>query len=166
MMETVQRTWKQWLGNLVSDLPECSLVISELRTKLESLLANKETDFLSVIIAMNQNKLRGTHLYDTLKKIIENGGNVNQKTLNGHHFLQLLIKANLEPRQKLKLVQLCVGRGANVVSSDTSTLSPFATAVSIGDKSIADFLHSKGAPKKVPLSLGTQYYNLYLQFPI
>lgn len=165
MMETVQRTWKQWLGNLVSDLPECSLVISELRTKLESLLANKETDFLSVIIAMNQNKLRGTSLYDTLKKIIQNGGNVNQKTLNGHHFLQLLIKANLESRQKLELVQLCVDRGANVVSSDTSTLSPFATAVSIGDRTIADFLYSKGAPKKVPLYMGAQYYRLYLQDP-
>jgi len=40
MMETVRRTWKQWLGNLVSDLPECSQVISELRTRLESLLAD------------------------------------------------------------------------------------------------------------------------------
>ena len=41
MMEIVRRTWKQWLGNLVSDLPECSQVISELRTKLESLLVKK-----------------------------------------------------------------------------------------------------------------------------
>lgn len=166
MMETVKRTWKQWLGNLVFDLPECSLVISELRTKLESLLANKEANLLSIIIAMNQNKLRGTPLYNTLKTVIENGGNVNQKTLNGHHFLQLLIKANLERRQKLELVKLSVDRGANIASPDTSTLSPFATAVSIGDKEIADFLHSKGAPEKVPLSLGTQYYNLYLRFPI
>ena len=37
MMETVKRTWKQWLGNLVSDLPECFQVENELRTKLESL---------------------------------------------------------------------------------------------------------------------------------
>ena len=41
MMETVRRTWKQWLGNLVSDLPECSQVINELMAKLESILANK-----------------------------------------------------------------------------------------------------------------------------
>lgn len=34
MMEVVERTWKQWLGNLVSDLPECSQIISELRIKL------------------------------------------------------------------------------------------------------------------------------------
>jgi hypothetical protein len=47
MMETVKRTWQQWLGNLVCDLPECSLVIGELRTKLESLLlANKEADLV------------------------------------------------------------------------------------------------------------------------
>ncbi len=139
---------------------------SALKTKLASTLADKGDDLSSIITAMNQNKLRGTPLYDTLKKMIENGGNVNQKTSNGHHFLQLLIKANLEPRQKLKLIKLCVNRGANVVSPDTSTLSPFATAISIGDRTIADFLHSKGAPKKVPLNLGAQYYNLYLQDPI
>jgi hypothetical protein len=40
MMETVRRTWKQWLGNLVSDLPEYSQVINELRAKLESLSAD------------------------------------------------------------------------------------------------------------------------------
>lgn len=167
MMETVKRTWKQWLGNLVSDLPECSLVISELKTKLESLLTNKEADLLSIITAMNKNKLRGTSLYNVLKTVIENGGNVNQKTSNGHHFLQLLIKSNLERRQKLELVKLSVERGANIASSDTSTLSPFATAVSIVDKEIADFLRSKGSsPKEVPLSLSSQYYSLYLQFPV
>lgn len=164
MMETVKRTWKQWLGNLVSDLPECSLVIDGLKAKLESLL-NTEPDLLPTIFAMNQNKLNGTSLYNTLKKLIENGGNVNQKTPNGHHFIQLLIKANLDPRQKLELVKLAFDRGANIDSHDTSTLSPFATAVSIGDKKLADFLRSKGVSPKVPLSLGTQYYNLYLQFP-
>lgn len=40
MMNTVGRTWKQWLGNLVSDLPEYSQVISELKTKLESLMVD------------------------------------------------------------------------------------------------------------------------------
>ena len=165
MMETVKRTWKHWLGNLVSDLPECSLIISELKAKLESLL-NKVPDFLSIITAMNRNELRGISLYNTLKPVIENGGIVNQKTPNGHHFLQLLIKANLEGRQKLELVKLSIDRGASVSSHDTTTLSPLATAVSIGDKEIADFLFSKGASRtEVPLSLGTHYYNLYLQFP-
>jgi uncharacterized protein len=53
MMETVKRTWKQWLGNLVSVLPECSLVISELKTKLESLLSNKEADLVSITTDFN-----------------------------------------------------------------------------------------------------------------
>lgn len=163
MMETVKRTWKQWLGNLVSDLPECSLVIDGLKAKLE-LLINKEPDLLPTIFAMNQNKLVGTALYKILKKLIENGANVNQKTPNGHHFIQLLIKANLDARQKLELVRLSVDRGANIESSDTSSLSPFATAISIGDKKIADFLRSRGVSPKVPLNLETQYYNLYLQF--
>lgn len=38
MMETVKRTWVQWLGNLVSELPECSQVTDQLRVKLEALL--------------------------------------------------------------------------------------------------------------------------------
>ncbi len=139
---------------------------SALKTKLASTLADKGDDFFSIITAMSQNKLRGTPLYDTLKKFIYSGGNVNQKTSNGHHFLQLLIKANLESGQKLELIKLSVDRGANVVSPDMSTLSPFATAISIGDRKIADFLYSKGAPRKVPLHLGAQYYNLYLQYPI
>ncbi len=103
--------------------------------------------------------------YNILKKLIENGGNVNQETPNGHHFIHFLIKANLDLRQKLELVKLSVNRGANITSSDTSNLSAFATAISIGDKEIADFLHSKGASNKVPLYLGTQYYNIYRQFP-
>ncbi len=137
-----------------------------LKTKIEPNLNSNEIDFPSVIVAMNQDQLKGTPLYNILKRIIKNGENVNQKTSNGHHFLQLLIKANLERRQKLELVKLSVEHGANVASPDTSTLTPFATAVSIGDKEIADFLHSKGASKVVPLSLGTQYYHLYRQFPL
>jgi predicted nucleotidyltransferase component of viral defense system len=39
MMSLVQRTWKQWLGNLVLDLPEYSLVIEELKDKLGFLLS-------------------------------------------------------------------------------------------------------------------------------
>lgn len=165
MIDTVKRTWKHWFGNLVSDLPECSRVIDELKTKLESLINNKNLDLLPTIFAMNQNKLRGKALYEILKNLIENGGNVNQKTPNGHHFFQLLIKANLEPREKLELVKLSVDRGANIESPDTSSLSPFATAVSIEDKNIAEFLRSKGALPKVPLDLGTKYYNLYFKFP-
>lgn len=46
MMEIVKGTWQQWLGNVVSDLPECSQVISELKIKLESLLINKENHIL------------------------------------------------------------------------------------------------------------------------
>jgi len=55
MMETIKRTWKQWLGNLVSELPECSVVIDGLKAKLESLFTNKEPDLLPAIFSMNQN---------------------------------------------------------------------------------------------------------------
>jgi ankyrin repeat protein len=115
---------------------------------------------------MTQGKLKGESLYNIVKKAINRGCNVNEKNSNGHHFLQLLIKANLDQRQKLNLVKLSIERGANIDSSDTSTLTPFATAVSIGDKAIADLLRAKGAIPKVPLSLSSQYYNLYLQHPI
>lgn len=58
--------------------------------------------------------------------VIEKGGNISQKTSNGHHFLRLLIKANLEPRQKLELVKLSVGRGASIAERKQSSGSLFA----------------------------------------
>ena len=48
MMETVKRTWKQWLGNLVSDLPECSVVIEGLKAKLDSLLISEASSKLHI----------------------------------------------------------------------------------------------------------------------
>lgn len=166
MMETVSRTWEKWLGTLVADLPAYTTVISELKSKIELLLAHDINELPSIIIAMNQKRLVGDSLHSILKRAIEKGCNVNEKTSNGHHFLQLLIKASLNHRQKLDLVKLAVEQGADIESSDTSTLTPFAAAVSIGDKAIADFLRAKGASPKVSSSLYSQYYKLYLKFPV
>jgi predicted nucleotidyltransferase component of viral defense system len=39
MMSYVSRTWEQWLGQLVPDLPSCDTVIQELRPRIDRLLA-------------------------------------------------------------------------------------------------------------------------------
>jgi ankyrin repeat protein len=80
--------------------------------------------------------------------------------------LQILIKANLDHRMKLNLVKVLVDRGAKIDTPDSSGLTPFATAVSNGEKVIADFLHAKGAPKRVPEHMYPQFYSMYLQLPM
>ena len=44
MMEAISRAWKVWLGPLVPDLPECDLVIKELKTMITPLLINSKED--------------------------------------------------------------------------------------------------------------------------
>ena len=87
--------------------------------------------------------------------------NVNQHTLNGHKFLQLLINAQLDDRKKLALVKASVDRGAEVDVVDKRGLTPFQVAILNKSKPIADFLHSKGAAKRVPSYMYAQYYDLY-----
>lgn len=40
MIQYVSKTWNQWLGPLVPHLPECHIVIEELKIKIHSILAN------------------------------------------------------------------------------------------------------------------------------
>ena len=40
MFSYIERTWKQWLGPLVPNLPPFDIVVKELRPKVTSLLAN------------------------------------------------------------------------------------------------------------------------------
>jgi len=43
MMSYVARTWEQWLGPLVPDLPSCDTVIQELRPRIDELLARRSS---------------------------------------------------------------------------------------------------------------------------
>lgn len=38
MILNVRRTWSQWLGPLVPNLPECELVLSDLRDTMKSII--------------------------------------------------------------------------------------------------------------------------------
>ena len=42
MLGHVEKTWTQWLGPLVPDLPSYERVIADLRPLIERLLSNKE----------------------------------------------------------------------------------------------------------------------------
>ncbi|NNM43540.1 MAG: hypothetical protein HKM07_04290 [Chlamydiae bacterium] len=83
------------------------------------------------------NSERGIFL---VKALLRNGGNPNDQTQNGHRLLQLAVKSDLE-----KIVKLLIEAGAEVDFKDRSGLTPFQIAVMQGNKSLSDFLLSKGA---------------------
>jgi fido (protein-threonine AMPylation protein) len=89
--------------------------------------------------------------------LLRSGGNPNDETPNGHRLLQLAVKAGLE-----KIVKLLVDAGAEVDVKDRSGLTPFQIAVVQENKTLADFLVSKGAKRQIPPGSGyAKYYNLY-----
>lgn len=63
-------------------------------------------------------------------------------------------------------MKMSVDRGAKVDVVDKSGLTPFQVAILNKSKSIADFLHFKGATNRVPSYMYAKYYDLYLQIPI
>ena len=65
----------------------------QMQVKLNSLLVSVDEEFSSIIQNMAQGKLRGEALYVSLERVIQKVGNINQHTINGHKFLQLLINA-------------------------------------------------------------------------
>jgi len=111
-------------------------------------------------------KKRGDELAQSIIEILATGANVNDTSLNGHRLLQLLIKANLDPRRKLELVKKIINLGADIHSADNSGLTPYQVAISKGNKSISDFLRSKGARPMSPPGTGyAQHYKLYNKIP-
>jgi len=112
-------------------------------------------------------KQRGGELVQSVTKILNAGANVNDTSRNGHRPLQLLIKAQLEPRKKLELVKRMVDLGADIHSADKSGLTPYQVAISKGDKSISDLLRSKGARPMSPPGTGyAQHYDMYHKIPL
>ncbi len=99
-------------------------------------------------------KRKGDELVQAVTKILNAGANVNDASWNGHRPLQLLIKALLEPRKKLELVKHMVDLGADIHSADKSGLTPYQVAISEKNKSVSDFLRSKGARPMSPPGTG------------
>lgn len=111
-------------------------------------------------------KKRGNELVQSVTKILNVHANVNDTSWNGHHPLQLLIKARLEPRKKLELVKRMVDLGADIHSADKSGLTPYQVAISEKNKSISDLLRSKGASPISPPGTGyAKHYDLYHEIP-
>ncbi len=111
-------------------------------------------------------KKRGDELIQSVNEILAAGADVNDISLNGHRPLQLLIKANLEPRTKFELVKNFIDQGADIHSPDKSGLTPYQVAISDGHKAISDLLRSKGARPMSPPGTGyAQHYNMYREIP-
>jgi predicted nucleotidyltransferase component of viral defense system len=164
-INNVKKTWGKYLSCLVQILPNCEELLNDLKLKIKYLLENSTNKIQDLINSIAQGKLKGDQLYEILDKFLHYGGNANQETSNGHRLLQLLIKAELDPRKKLQLIKLSVERGAKIDTPDKSTLTPYATAVLKNEKNIADYFRDIGVPDKMPLSLHPQYYKMYLRFP-
>jgi hypothetical protein len=110
---------------------------------------------------------RGNELVQTVTEILATGANVNDASLNGHRPLQLLIRANLEPHQKLKLVKSIIVLGADIHSTDNSGLTPYQVAVAEGHKAISDLFRSKSVRPMSPPGTGyAQHYNMYGEIPL
>lgn len=111
-------------------------------------------------------KKRGDELVLSVMEILAAGANVNDTSLNGHRPLQLLIRAPLDARKKLELVENFIDQGADIHSADNSGLTPYQTAIAEGNKSISDLLHSKGARRQSPPGTGyAQHYKMYHKIP-
>ncbi len=109
----------------------------------------------------------GDELVQSVMEILTADANVNDISLNGHRPLQLLIKACLDPRKKLKLIKDFIDRGADIHSTDSSGLTPYQVAISEGNKPISDLLRSKGAKPISPPGIGyAQHYNIYREIPL
>ncbi|NGX50254.1 MAG: hypothetical protein K1060chlam2_00095 [Chlamydiae bacterium] len=110
--------------------------------------------------------MRGSKGVAKIQALLRNGEDPNRVTGNGHHPLQLIIKAKLDTRKKLEILKLLVKWGAKVDRVDKSGLTPFQVAVALGDRDIALFLRSKGARSIAPPGTGySKYYNMFLQLP-
>lgn len=112
-------------------------------------------------------KKRGDELVQSFREILAAGANVNDTSLNGHRPLQLLIRANLEPRKKLELVTSIIDLGADIHSADNSGLTPYQIAVAEEHKAISDLLRSKGVRPMSPPGTGyVQHSNMYGEIPL
>lgn len=89
--------------------------------------------------------LKGTIGVAKLKALLKQGGNPNAATTNGHRVLQLILKSVPDSLTRLEFLKLCIDYGAAVDHIDASGLTPYQTAVNIGDVDCALFLRSRGA---------------------
>ena len=130
-------------------------------------IVNSDENLFSILQHMIQGKLKGKLLYEALKKKLSQEKNIESQNINGHRILQLLIeKARLNEQKKLELIKKAVNCGAEIDIVDRSGLTPFQVAVRNRNKKIADYLLSKGAIDKVPIYMHSDYYHLYLRFPM
>ncbi|MDP1835211.1 MAG: nucleotidyl transferase AbiEii/AbiGii toxin family protein [Chlamydiales bacterium] len=112
-------------------------------------------------------KKKGDELVRVVREILAANPNAHDTSLNERRPLQLLIKANLDSRKKLELVESFIELGADIHSADSSGLTPYQVAIDKGHKAISDLLRSKGVRPMSPPGTGyVQHYNMYREIPL
>jgi ankyrin repeat protein len=76
----------------------------------------------------------------TVKALLVNGANPNDRTTSGYRALQLAVKFGFD-----EIVKVLVAFGAEIDIKDRSGLTPFQVAVEQDNKALADFFLIKGA---------------------
>jgi predicted nucleotidyltransferase component of viral defense system len=164
-LKALQKLWTahlQDLGKKSEDL-ELPKGIQEAIQEINFYLVKMKMISLGKMVA----ELRGKKLFEQVRAAITAGADVNDNSRNGHRPLQLLIKASLDPGKKLELVKYLIDLGGDIHSADNSGLTPYQVAISEGNKSISDFLRSKGARPMAPPGTGyAQHYNMYREIPL
>lgn len=101
MISHVKRTWNQWLGPLVSDLPKCELVLDELRNKLPVMIRFTNPELVLAELIQNSG-LKNRDLYQACERVIRAGADVNQ-AMEGLTPFQLAVLGNNKPLADLVL---------------------------------------------------------------
>ncbi len=73
----VKKTWTDWLGPLVSDLPECELVLEELRDKVATMI-HFTNPRLALGELLQNSGLKNRDLFQVCERVIQAGADVNQ----------------------------------------------------------------------------------------
>lgn len=77
MIAEVEKTWNQWLGPLVSELPDCGLVLNELKEKIAAIV--RFTNPKLVLAELIQKcQLKNRDLYQICERAIRAGVDINQ----------------------------------------------------------------------------------------
>jgi hypothetical protein len=76
MISNVKRTWNQWLGPLVTDLPECELVLSDLRARMGTMHFTNPRLVLAELI--RDSGLKNKNLHQVCERAIQAGADIDQ----------------------------------------------------------------------------------------
>lgn len=77
MILEVKKTWVQWLGPLVFDLPACEQVLHQLKDQIAPLI-HFTNPLFALAELMQNSRLKNRDLYQICERVLQSGADVNQ----------------------------------------------------------------------------------------